>query len=77
MCVTKTHLILEALGNTGDHILDVRGDGSNGGKVLASTEPEIDLDLLVVDLLDVKRHVLEVTCKGTLRAGHSGNTRLE
>jgi hypothetical protein len=28
MCVTESHLVLESLADTGDHVLDVRADGS-------------------------------------------------
>ncbi len=28
MCIAEAHLVLEALGDAGDHVLDVRADGS-------------------------------------------------
>jgi len=68
MSVTETHLVLESLGDTTDHVLDVRADSSKRSRVLTVSEPDVDLQGLgtvILDRGDVKRHVLERSGKGT------------
>ena len=68
MSVTETHLVLESLGNTVDHVINVRADSSKTGRVLTVSEPDVDLEGLDAILLnrgDVKRHVLERSAQGT------------
>ncbi len=58
--IAESHLVLEALDDASDHVLDVRADGTDGSDGLAVAEPEVDLDLAtVLDDLDIEGHVLE------------------
>ncbi len=75
--IAEAHLVLEALGNTSDHVLDVRADSSDGGNVLSVTKPQVNLECLsVVDLLDIKGDVLEGSLQRSLWALNSDVTSL-
>ena len=41
--VHHLHAVLEALGDTNDHVLDVGAGGLDGGKLLGLSEPLLDL----------------------------------
>jgi len=43
MSVHHLHAVLEALGDTDDHVGDVGGGGLDGGKLLGLSEPLLDL----------------------------------
>jgi hypothetical protein len=76
--IAKAHLVLEALGNADDHILDVGANGSDGGNVFTSTEPQVNLQLLAfIDFADINSKVLEGTLQGTLGALDSDFTGLD
>ena len=63
MCVDRAHLVEEALGNAGNHVLDHRLDSSQASDVLSSTVPNDKLDscsLVGLDYTDVHVDVLEV-----------------
>lgn len=44
MGVDVTHLVLEALGDTNDHVVDERADSSEAGDLFAYAMVELDLD---------------------------------
>ena len=50
--VDGTHLVLETLGHTDHHVLDVGADRSDDGKLLTVSEPRIDSHLVLLDHLD-------------------------
>lgn len=45
MGVNKTHLVLEAVGDALDEVLDARADGAEASDVLASSVPDDEADL--------------------------------
>ena len=67
MRVDESHLVEEAAGDTDDHVVDVRADGTDAGELGTLGEPKVNADLLA-DLLQVHVDVLEVA--GELTAGH-------
>lgn len=78
MGVTETHLVLESLGDTGDHVLDVRSDGSDGSDVLSVSEPNIDLKgTSILSHRQVHGEVLEGTLEGSEGTGHLDGSSLE
>ena len=46
--VDEAHLVLEALGDTGDHVSDVRQDGLDASTLLTVRHPGIDDNLVAV-----------------------------
>lgn len=44
MCVDVSHLVLEALGDTDDQVVDERSDGTEGSDILAGAVVELDLN---------------------------------
>lgn len=63
MAVSRAHLELEALGDTLDHVGDVRADGTNAGQLLTFTEPDSNTDFTRL-LGHFDGNVLEVTFQG-------------
>ena len=63
--IYKSHLVLEALDDALDQILDVRADGTHSSYLLLGAEPLLDLDLLGVQFGDVNAGVLEATAENT------------
>ncbi len=67
MGVDVTHLVLETLGDTDDHVIDQGADGAEGRNVLAGTVVKLDVDdiLLWVGEVDcqVGQVLLENTCE--------------
>ena len=66
MRVDESHLVKEAAGDTDDHVVDVRADGTDASELGTLGEPKINADLLA-DLLQVHVDVLEVA--GELTTG--------
>ena len=62
MCVDKAHLVLVSLGDTDDHVVDLRNHGANASDLLASTEPHTADDGLGGGL-NLEGGVVEVTLK--------------
>merc|ERR1712216_1028908 len=46
--VHKPHLVLEANGNANDHVVNVTARRTNAGGLLATREPPVNLDCLLV-----------------------------
>lgn len=65
MGVDVTHLVLEALGDTDDHVVDQGADGAEGGNVLASTVVELDVDDIALWVGEVDCQVGEVLLENT------------
>ena len=78
MCIDVTHLVLESLGDTGDHVLDNRLDGSQGGDVLsaAMVQGNVD-DWLSRTLGEGDVDVLEVSDELSTGTGDSNDTGLD
>lgn len=64
MAVGRTHLELEALGDTLDHVINVSADGLDASDFLATTEPLGDADLVTSDG-HFDSDVLEAAFQGT------------
>jgi hypothetical protein len=78
MRVNEAHLVEEAAGDTDEHVVDVRADGADAGKLLAPGEPNVDADLLAVPYLGkVHVDVLETSGEGAARSGDGNDTRLD
>jgi hypothetical protein len=65
MGVDVTHLVLEALGDTNDHVVDERAHGTESGDVLAGTVVHLDLDGRGIRLLEGDGQVTKVLLEGT------------
>jgi hypothetical protein len=75
MGVDVTHLVLEALGNTNDHVVDERTDSTESGDVLAGTVVHLDLDGGGIGLLERDGQVTKVlleSATGTLNSDLAG-----
>jgi len=76
MGIDESHLVEKTASDTRNHVVNVRTDGSDAGKLLTCSEPKVDLDLLgllalfVFDLNDSAVHgnVLEIPLKSTARS---------
>ena len=64
MGVDVTHLVLEALGDTNDHVVDERTDGTESSDVLAGTVVHLDLDGGGIGLLEGDGQVTKVLLEG-------------
>jgi hypothetical protein len=60
MCVDVSHLVLEALGNTDDQVVDESADCAEGGDVLAGTVVQFDLDDILLGVGEVDCQVVQV-----------------
>ena len=58
--IDKAHLVLVALGDAGDHVLDVSGDGADRGDGLAGSEPHLEVHLFVLGADEVHVEVADV-----------------
>jgi len=68
--VYEAHLVLVALGDTDDHVLEVTGDSADASDSLTGSEPHLKNDVLVLVTLDgdIKvANVTEVAHKNTAR----------
>lgn len=77
MGVDVTHLVLEALGDTDDHVVDERTDGTESGDVLAGTVVHLDLDGGLIGLLEGDGQVTEILLKDTTGTLDSDLTGLD
>lgn len=67
MGVYGTHLVDVSLGDTLDHVLDVRADGADGGQFLADSEPFADAEGALVLLEDLETQMTEGTAQLSAR----------
>jgi hypothetical protein len=63
MCVDVSHLVLEALGDAGDQVVDERSDCAERGDILSGTVVQFDLDDILLGMREVDRQVVEVLCE--------------
>lgn len=68
MGVDVAHLVLEALGDANDHVVDDGADGAEGGDVLAATVVHLDVDDILGGLLEGDAQVTKVLLEGTAGA---------
>jgi len=64
MGVDVAHLVLEALGDTNDHVVDERAHGAESGDVLAGTVVHLNLDDIGSRLLEGDGQVTEILLEG-------------
>jgi len=57
--------------DTFHHVLNVWADSFDSGQFLSDTEPFLNKQLLLADLLDVDTHVPEITSQRTARPSHN------
>jgi len=69
MGVDVSHLVLEALGNAGDQVLDERSDGTEGGNIFTVAVVDLDGDGVLLGVAEVDSQVTEVL--GELASGTS------
>ena len=55
------------LGDTLDHVLDVRANGANGSSLLLGTKPLVNLDLLAIRHLKYQKLKIQKTCSDKIR----------
>lgn len=60
MGVDVAHLVLEALGDTDDHVVDQGADGAEGGDILAGAVVELDVDEGLLGVGEVDCEMAEV-----------------
>jgi len=60
MGVDVTHLVLEALGDTNDHVVDERAHGSETGDLFAYTMVELNLDDVLLGTSEADREMAKV-----------------
>jgi hypothetical protein len=67
MCVDVSHLVLEALGDTNDQVVDESADCAEGSDVLSGTVVQFDLDNILLGVREVDSQVVkvlgELSCK--------------
>ena len=60
MCVDVSHLVLEALGDANDHVVDEGSDSSEGSNVLSRAMVEFDIDNILLWVREVDGQVVQV-----------------
>jgi len=60
MCVDISHLVLEALCDTDDHVVDEGSDGSEGSDILSGAVVEFNVDNILLGVREVDCQVAEV-----------------
>lgn len=65
MGIDVTHLVLEALGDTDDHVVDQGADGTESGDILAGTVVELNVDEVGLWVGEVDCQVGEVLLENT------------
>jgi len=75
MCVDISHLVLEALGDTDDQVVDEGSDCAEGSDVLSGTVVQFDVDNILLWVGEVDGQVVEVLrelASWTLNSNKSG-----
>ena len=60
MCVDVSHLVLEALRDANDQVVDEGSDGSEGSNVLSRAVVEFDVDDILLWVREVDGQVVQV-----------------
>jgi hypothetical protein len=60
MCVDVSHLVLEALGDANDQVVDEGSDSSEGSNVLSRAVVEFDVDDILLWAREVNGQVVQV-----------------
>lgn len=63
MCVDISHLVLEALGDTNDQVVDQGTDCAESGDVLSGTVVQLDVDDILLWVREVDGQMVEVLCE--------------
>lgn len=70
-------IINQYRGDTLNHVLDVSNDGADASEMLTGTEPDGDLEGLLVNLLELNSDVLKVALKGSTGTGDLDSASLD
>jgi hypothetical protein len=68
--IDVAHLVQESLGDTGDHVLNVRCNGTNASDMLALSVPDADEQLLLRDRSNLYRQMTQILVQRTTRTSH-------
>ncbi len=63
MCVDISHLVLEALGNTNDQVVDQSSDRAESSDILSGTVVQLDIDDILLGVREVDCQMVEVLCE--------------
>ena len=77
MGIDVAHLVLEALGDPDDQVVDEGADGAEGGNVLADTVVDLDADQVLLDDREVDGDVAQVLGELAARALDRDEPRLD
>lgn len=77
MGVDVAHLVLEALGDTGDHVVDDGADCAEGGDVLAGTVVHLDRDGALAGVGEGDAQVAEILHELAARALNGDDAGLD
>lgn len=77
MGVYVTHLVLEALGDTDDQVVDERPDGTESGDVLAVAMVDLDSDDVLLEEGEVDGQMAEVLLELAAGALNCDESRLD
>lgn len=64
MGIDRTHFVQVTLGDTDNHVLNMRADCADSGKLLADTKPFLHAELLLADKFNIQL-LLELTTENT------------
>lgn len=74
MSIYGAHLVAESLGDSLDHVEDVGADCTDGGDLLADSEPLAHAEHVLSDALELHVEVTEVADEGSSGSGDADNT---
>jgi hypothetical protein len=77
MGIYVTHLVLETLGDTGDHVVDNGSDSADASNVLAVTVVDNELELVFTNGLDLHVKMAQVLGEFTAGSLDGDNARLD
>jgi len=77
MGVDVAHLVLVALGDTNDHVVDDGADGAESGDVLAGTVVHLDVDDVLLGVREADSQVLERLLENATGAGDGDMSGLD
>jgi len=75
--VGGAHLVLEALGHTLEHVLDVGADRADTGEMLVATKPDAEAEAVLAVAGNLEGNVAKVALKSAAGTGHLDDTAVE
>lgn len=77
MCVDVSHLVLEALGDANDQVVDEGANCAEGSDVLAGTVVQLDLDNILLGVREVDGQMVQVLGELASRSFDGDKSRLD